>query len=325
MEEKKIACSLITPVFSFGAYENAPELRTSELKGAMRYMYRIACLADLEILAADEAELFGSAAGSGKNAGHASPVRLLMQGNLQKKVEPLLLHKPKKKTLMCFFCGNFDITVRPNLAGLGPKASFHGIVDLAWYEDLIKLSLIICGLGRRSRKGRGSLEIDGLNFQSKQDFLQWLCLKLNKAASASSSQIINVFEIGDQEIVNFFVFDRRKVPVIQKKGIQRPVIQKIRLGKKLRKDQIDKYLGDLDYQCHELKDNHIALPKEISGIYHGKFASPLLTRIVRIQDSYYPLYIYLKGVNRYKIIDPHCSDRDAFIKIVENTKREVLR
>lgn len=71
MEEKKIRCTLITPVFSFGAYQYISELRAPELKGAMRYTYRIACPSDTKMLARDEAELFGNASGSA--AGHASP------------------------------------------------------------------------------------------------------------------------------------------------------------------------------------------------------------------------------------------------------------
>lgn len=49
MEESRISGTPITPLYSFGAYQGQtwkPEIRTGELKGMMRYMYRIACPAD---------------------------------------------------------------------------------------------------------------------------------------------------------------------------------------------------------------------------------------------------------------------------------------
>ena len=43
LENRTFNCQLLTPLFSYGAYSNKPEIRPSEIKGLMRYTYRIAC------------------------------------------------------------------------------------------------------------------------------------------------------------------------------------------------------------------------------------------------------------------------------------------
>lgn len=314
MEEKKIRCTLITPVFSFGAYQYISELRASELKGAMRYTYRIACPSDTKMLARDEAELFGNASGSA--AGHASPIRLLLQGNITPGKKDLLLHRTEKKQILsCFLAGNLEITACLNQAvlkkGTGPCRG----VDLGWYEDLIKLSLILCGMGRRSRKGRGCFAVDDVIFENKQQMLEWICRILNKTAAASSQKFGTVYEINDQRIFSkAFCQDKR------------PVIQIIRIGRKMDKRQIDGYLWAVDQTCHELKKGEINLPKEITGAAKGgKFASPLLIRIVKTKEGYYPIYVFIKGIYHGKMIDLNCQQREQFICELEKIQGKEVR
>lgn len=309
MEEKRIGCTLITPLFSFGANRNVPELRTAELKGAMRNLYRIVCPADTKTLKTDEAELFGSAAGSGGLSGHASPIRLLIHGNLKYRKEDLLLHRTKKPEILpCFPEGHFQIRSCLNQAIVRKNSQLSQTADLEWYEDLIKLSLILCGMGRRSRKGRGCFEIDNLKFDNKYQMQEWLCEGLNKIASTSSSGFVQVYKIDKQRIVTTVDCSAK-----------RPVIQKIIIGRKIDKEQIRTYLLAIDITCHKLKECKLGLNEKITGNIKGekKFASPLLLRVVKTNEGYYPLYIFIKGVYDKEMIDPDCSQREKFIQELE--------
>lgn len=317
MEERKIVCSLITSLFSCGAYKNMPELRPSEVKGAMRYMYRISSPAELHTLVNDEAELFGGAAGSGEKTGHASPIRLLIRGDMKKDSKKLLLHEAKKLTLSCFYDGEFEVTAYFNPAVFSNRSGFWQAVDIDWYEDLIKLSLMICGMGKRCRKGRGSFQIKGMSFKTPEDFLEWLCKTLNRIGSASSKSNTGAFSINRGVITfKYNLYD-----------YQRPVIHKIRIGEKMKKDQIAVYLGAVDEACHELKKGEIkcgdrVLDRRITGFAgaKGKLASPLLIRIVQLEDGFYPLYIFLKSVSGEKWFD-----RETFISYVEDLNHKGVR
>lgn len=309
MKEMWIRCRLITPMFSFGAYRESAELRTSELKGAMRYTYRIACPSDTKTLAKEEAELFGF--GAGNLDGHASPIRLLIQGNKSTEQECLLLHKNCKK-LSCFLNGVIKVRVCLNQNLLKKDNKVHSRIDLEWYGDLIKLSLLLCGMGRRSRKGRGCFDVDDLTFENKEQIQKWLCGTLNKVASAFSQEgLVEVYQMNGEEIVSAIQCSET-----------RPVIQRILIGRRLDKWGIGGYLCSVDKACHALKKGDLKLQKkEITGTA-GKLASPLLIRIVKAMDGYYPLYIFVKGVFREKIVDKDGFQRKKFIDKLEKDRKK---
>ncbi len=310
MEEKRIYCKLITPLFSFGADKNSAELRSAELKGAMRYTYRMICPSDTRQLAKDEAELFGGATGAKYGTGHISPVRVVMQGDdLRKGEKNLLLHRGGRQYLSCFLGGDIVITAhlsRPIVEKL-PEALRP--LDLNWYSDLIKLSLMICGMGRRSRKGRGCFQINDLTFANKQHMLEWFCQKLNNIAVVSSQEKDGYYEIQNNVISSKYIIN----------CIKRPIIQKIIVGKMMRQGQVDHYLSVVDELCHQLKRGDLGLPSEITGNPNRqpKFASPLFIRIIQTEEGYYPLYIFVKGIRNGGEIDPQCTDREKFVEGVE--------
>lgn len=330
MEEKKISCSLITPLFSYGAYQRIPELRTPELKGAMRYLYRIACPAQTVTLAMDEAELFGGSANAGQRTGYASPVRLQIRrsgdaeqicgpGNTEKKY--LLLHKkPNQQPQNCFTAGTFEVILRYNQLMRGNVPLFSNRVDLNWYIDLMKLSLIMCGMGRRSRKGRGCFHIEGEAFENDLQILEWICLVLNKVAAVSTQKFNEPFKISS--VKNGSVKEIGLKPEYTADCKNRPFIQKVRMGTKMNNKQVDHFLWAVDEECHNLKSKKYELTQEITGAGRGgKFASPLLIRIVQTKDGYYPLYIFLNGIFKRHDIDQDCCEREQFIQKVEDTYR----
>lgn len=315
MEEKKIYVKLITSLFSYGADQRSPELRATELKGAMRYAYRIICPADTRQLAKDEMELFGAASGFEGGTGHISPIRIAMcsgsENNLKKMNENLLLHKKGKQPKNCFINGDILITARLSRPTADILPEFCKSADLDWYHDLIRLSLIICGMGRRSRKGRGCFQIEGLAFETRGQMLEWICRKLNKIAVTSSQQVREPYTVSNGEIVSSY----------GNHNIRRPLIQKIKIGKRMDSTQISLFLRSVDEACHRLKKGEIKLTQEITGNRGNKFASPLLFRVVQTEEGCYPLYILVKGIRNNREIDSQGIERMQFIQAVEKLQR----
>ncbi len=330
MDKQTLDCTLLTPMFSYGAYsKKVPELRASELKGIMRYVYRIACTSKVDQLLSDEQELFGGAADSAKQR-HASPIRLLLRGDLQKNTKKRwLLYHENKECCTCFEEGlSFAIDVRLNdLIWRNAQSGWRTKADLNWYVDLIRLSLMLCGLGRRTRKCKGSVDVTNHAFKHKSAAVRWICDTLNRIANTTRAGA-PIYEVSRDGIVSTFPFRDCRC--------RRPMIQKIVVGEPFSHDQIDHYLRALDQACHDAKDSRFRLPEEIdrkalmlsTGTASNKrhdtkrLASPLLSSIIKIKDDYYPIHTFVKVVTR-DINDDECALRDHFLDMVERERQGV--
>lgn len=336
MEEEQLNCVLITPMFSYGAYYGEkPEFRTSELKGLMRYVYRITCPSKRKELYADEMELFGAAANSGRSVlgqekkadGHNSPLRLMIRtdpmiGAESVKTErmKLLLHdKPPNNNppLMCLKKGNkFRIILR----------LFHSVpmqqlsegfrnTDLTWYTDLAILSLMLFGIGRRSRKGRGCATISDRMFEDQAEATVWICSTLNRVANNSS------VPLGTS-----YICTKNAVNSQCKHTDLRPVIEKIEFGRKLSENQISTYLKVVDTICHDVDENIGGTDAaRATGSAHPKLASPLVISIIQTKKGLFPVYTFVKAVINGRVIDENWESRDEFVKFVEVESHKRVR
>lgn len=349
MEEKTLKCTLITPLYSYGAYQNKiPEIRTSQLKGIMRYTYRIACPARYtKNMFANETHLFGGAAGDRPDTpGQASPLRLLVREGSDIRMESaaLLYHKAtdseKNPAMNHFKEGSFSVTLRLNrLIRPQIQPSFEKI-DLDWYVDIAALSLMLCGLGRRSRKGRGSVFIDEKKFESPEAALTWICSVLNRIAVTTKGVKKSAYKRKELEIIPEPNYGHGKASnhYFNYSKITRPIIQKIRIGGKLGQCSTEQYLKALDLCCHNLElkkikdDAGVPLDKYITGNekYKDRLASPLIISLLRIGEDIYPLYTFVKALaplNRdhnapaSDEFDPDCRQRMIFIKHLENSMK----
>ena len=135
MNSAFVKCELITPLFSCGANQFNPEIRTTELKGLMRYMYRIACpTQNYTILRQNEAALFGGAADANSDGGHASPIRLSITNTSFKQEKCSLLYH-KTTLLQGLVEGSFEIKLTHN-----DVIADTLNVNLDWYTKLLTLS-----------------------------------------------------------------------------------------------------------------------------------------------------------------------------------------
>lgn len=317
MEERKLNCSIITPIFSYGAYPGkTPEIRASELKGWMRYVYRMSCATSNRDLAGEEAELFGGAAGrEGIESGHASPVRLWICGEqIETGPQKLLYHDKKdgNPPMSCLRTGHFDVAVRLNPSISARVQKKFPAANLEWYTNLVQLTLMLCGLGRRGRKGRGSIAVEGLPLNTKAEALQWICRALNQVAAVSPKP---------ESAVTYRLEDGIISPCSRGNWGERPVIQKIYAGMKLTPGQVNAYLAAVDETCHQVKGTKYGDEKNATGgVGKGlRFASPLFIHLIRTQEGIYPLYVFVKAIIKEREIDADCKYREDFIAMVQKS------
>lgn len=332
MKEMTLTYSIITPLFGYGAYRDKSAIRPSEIKGMMRYVYRLACPSPVSDLFITERELFGGAAVSGENGsdhssalssvsavgGHASPVRLVVREKGRAGKEKLLLHGKTKQNypIPCFAEEEFQLLLRMNPApGTKPVIKCSQDIDLAWYADLITLAFILCGVGRRSRKGRGKAALKDLKFSEKEEAMRWICGVLNQTAGISARQ-------GKTEL---YLYEKGKIiPTFNRLNVKRPVIQKIQIGGCLAQEQIKTYLAIVDQLCHEELEERGSRVIRATGRANPRFASPLWIGMVQTARGVCPVYLFITAVDNGRSVDRDCSERDEFYNEVERRmNREV--
>lgn len=289
-----LTCNVISPMFSYGG--KYLELRPTELKALMRYMYRAAKLEpNTTKLFEKESDMFGDA------EKQASPVRLQMQlkGSAKQNYyrDYLLKHRNAAK-LACYKPGKrFNITIRT-----------HNNVNINWYETWVKLSLILGGMGKRSRRGRGCVAVDNMP-STKQNLMEWVKTQLNHINGEDDP-----YQLNNNEIINHSVL---------LKNLKRPVIEKIRLGKEI--TDIDKFLTAVDQASHHIKRNFKPKENFATGFAKGKerFASSLIISVIKVEDKgkaiLLPIYTFVKPIHEnYNFEQDKANDeRNTFISKIE--------
>lgn len=292
METDNVTCKVITPMFSYGANNTKPELRPTELKGVMRYIYRITqqnvCSKELF---AKESELFGSTK-------IPSPIRLQMDFIEPKKnCERLLLHKDvdaKKNRL--FNCINIDSTFD---IIIGYRKADETNKQL--YLDILRLSLYLSGMGKRTRRARGCVCIEEEE-KTKEQTMDDVCNLLNSVANYNESYVRDGCCINPKKLSEEL----------------RPVIQKICFGKLLTancSDELNKFLTAVDEASHQTKKNGKANYCDPTGT--SSRASSIIVSVAKTTDGYLPIYTYVKAINGCNEIDEDFEVRDKFQKEIE--------
>ncbi len=140
-----IDCKLVTPMLMHGEDTRVSELRPPAIKGAMRFWWRaIHGNLTLDEMKEEESIIFG---GAGDESAIKSSFRIkLMTANLQtEQIDPL----PHKKS-------------RFGISGYKENQNFKITLigrELDSIENIFTLSTILGGLGQRSRRGFGSIQI----------------------------------------------------------------------------------------------------------------------------------------------------------------------
>jgi CRISPR-associated protein Cmr1 len=259
MKSIKLKCKVITPMFMAGADGKTPELRPSEFKGMMRFWWR-AIRADDEIenLRKEEAKIFG---GTGEKEGKSKVmIKVCPQQISFSSYRPLPHSQTKTFTFPCI-CVNstFEIFLRG-------EEEFINI-----FKNVLFLSTILGGFGKRSRRGFGSVAIiepEELNLENlqKEELLSKILDTLN--------QIDNHYEISSSKIVN------------KKSGGNYPWIKEIEIGNK--HDDWETLLKKIGNATHNLKNPSL-------GNSSPRMASPIYVSVVKLKDGFYPIVTTLNS------------------------------
>ncbi len=231
-------------------YDGAtPELRPSSIKGIMRFWWR-AFNGHLSIdrLMKEEGDKFGSA---DKNIGR-SKFTIQVSNNELAKDDYYVL--PHKKTFRS--------------KGFSPGQKFSiGLScydNIEKYSDILKISLLLCGLGKRSRRGFGSVRIlkvdnDQYNLDSKiQDVL-----KIINNISADKYKIV-----GD------------KIVLVKNISQDYPFVKEIQFGGQY--PSWEEFLLTIGLSSHTCKNDSLGFAD------HGKrLASPIYASVLKNSSGLY--------------------------------------
>jgi len=270
--------------FSFGG-SNTLEPRPSEVKGLMRMVFRSLSKNKLNIeeILEKEKELFG---GVNKEA-VASPIwiRMTKDEKTVKDYKRLLLHDKAKNR-----------SNGPSFYAYLPDQSFHITLtqspyktkarySLEYYNNLLELSLLLGGIGRRSRRGRGCLSTEFSRSMTTTGLLQWAAERMNYYADSKEEQLYILSE------------DKCEIHRDASNSPELPVILKVRVGGEI--SDVEEFLKKVDEESHYFKkeNNRNAWVTGDAGRYN-KLSSPIIVTLIETKDGIYPLYIYLKLINK---------------------------
>lgn len=284
MKTIKFECEVIAPMFLAGANGKTPELRPPSIKGSMRFWWR-AMNGHLPIdkLKGEEGMIFGS---SDVNMGRSKFSIRTLGNNLKINKYSPLPHKITK---------GFE----PKLDGIscGQKISIilscrHGEIDR--YADILKASLILGGLGKRSRRGFGSVRI--LNVDGQPCDFNYTIEAILK--------LINC--IGD----NKYAINKHegKIELQQKRTAQYPFLKEIQFGKEYESwEDLIKHIGEASHN-HDIyslgfADNkkRLASPVYVSVLKNqtGKYL-PIISNLNTVFCKDSKMTIDYKGQNAFK-------------------------
>lgn len=260
MRETIFNCRIITPLSLGGAKSSQPELRPPSLKGAMRFWWRaVMGNLGLEELKKQEAIIFGS---SDEKIGKCKfNLRMLNFGGnkLMKNTPSISVGKNKSFGISSFNSEqNFNIVI-----------SSHGTQEQhKLYEEILLITLILGGLGKRSRRGMGSIKILKYNDIecSKKVELKEILKSLNNVNSAG------------YEIKNNIIRP------INLSGEKRPFIKEIQIGRSYRNHK--SLFEKIATLAHH---NDCLFTGFVGKIKINSFASPVYVSVLENEDEYRPI------------------------------------
>jgi len=267
-----LKCRVITPMFMAGADGRTPELRPSEFKGMMRWWWRaIKAEDDIGRLKKEEAEIFG---GTGEREGK-SKVKIKINTALDNSdiidYQPLPHHIRNN----CPVDNQSRCRKAFTLKAIGPgkEIEIEFSIPSLEIQNLIFLTFVLGGFGKRSRRGFGSLHI--INPEIKinlENILQFL------------NGIENTYEINNSSINSSIkaIINRKKT------SGNYPWIKEIILGRNKEFNNFDEILKKIGMASHNHSDPSL-------GDANPRMASPIYVSVVEIQNKLIPIITLLNS------------------------------
>ena len=243
-------CEIITPMFLTGADGRTPELRPPSIKGAMRFWWRaMNGRLSLEDLKKQEAEIFGA---SDEKIGRSKISIRILSDSLQTSTYKPIPYKPFKSNGII---PNHNISIILS-------TYYNNMIDK--YSDILKVSIILGGFGKRARRGFGSVRILNVDSQSyKSEYNLENILKL-------------VNKIGD----NKYKIENGKIVLKQNITAQYPFLKEIKIGKEY--DSWEELLKKVAEASHNHDFDSLGFAKG-----NKRLASPIYVSVLKKPNNKY--------------------------------------
>mgnify|MGYP001169665012 FL=1 len=263
MYKTTYTCVVLTPMFLYGADRKTPELRPSSFKGIMRFWWR-AINGNLEVreLKKKEGEIFG---GIDKKEGQSTFSILTRPSVVESSnYQPLPHHtgiKGFKKT--GFSPGEkFEISLvtRAHKTADNKKRKAPD-----WIGDLFETTCLLGGFGNRSRRGFGSVAIEGL-----EPSLELIGNKLNRIYGNKAF----LLDVTDNVITSPFP-----------SPTDYPSIKKVSIGQKSYASYQELLITIGKASSKYNPSGSDALGK----VRDGRLASPVFVSVLKFDGKYWPI------------------------------------
>lgn len=290
-------CKTVTPLLMSGARKEIPELRPPSIKGMMRFWWRAMnghqTLPDLKH---EEALIFGSCGNNGERCPFSLQTKYLGQPASRQKIE-----FQSRVGNFSGFNGNEPFTI-----------TMRGYAEPTEAENTLKVAIRLGGLGKRSRRGYGAVQIckiqknDAVN-ESLPLSLESICLELNSVVTGG------------------FVVDNVNNKILPNPNVSRnsdakyPHILEIEVGNPL-SDMTDL----LKKIMNSASDHNSYYTGEVKP---GRFASPIYVTVADTEHGYVPIITTLNCAFSEKFEKTIAADPSAKMSTKSNSsdfKKDIL-
>jgi CRISPR-associated protein Cmr1 len=273
VESTIIKCRTLTPLLVHGADGATPEMRTSSIKGGLRYWFRaINCHLDSPHLYEEEGKLFG-------DTSQKSSVRIKVSTSEFSKhissfeVLPHWSVKGRRSFKVDGILPGTDFTVKL----IAPPQYLERVTTL------FEVFSFLGGIGKRVRRGMGSFmvtEISGSTRSEDQgdDVANYIFHKIQSLSPH--------FKLSDRKIVN--VYSGRKALY--------PWIKSIEFGENGFRDARDLIIKIGATTSQFKKTAPRAYEPSLGHASRGRFASPIYVSVTYKEGLYYPVITTLNTV-----------------------------
>jgi CRISPR-associated protein Cmr1 len=182
MDKISFELEVITPLFLGGADGRTPELRPPSIRGAMRFWFRAMMGGlignNLDQLSKLETQIFG---GTREDAQASSVIIKCYPSNLQYKGYRPLPHSSVKRFPFQGFNPNQHLNVEILLRSYPQNKRPSDYMDrLTIAKEVFELSCILGGIGKRSRRGFGSIYPKDSYQQDSKSLKEFIEIKVNQ-------------------------------------------------------------------------------------------------------------------------------------------------
>lgn len=253
-------CEILTPMFLAGADGQTPELRAPSIKGALRFWWR-AMYAHLPLdrLKKQEGELFG---GTGEESSRSKIlVRVEQQEQLRTRRAELVPHKPFMQQEAFIVGQKFKVC----LSLVGDTGDF----DLNKLSALFEITCILGGLGKRVRRGMGSMHIQHA-VSTDKEYRSPFPAEVDLERIHSLIAQFSSFYALSNNAINFTYAGKS-----EKYGY----IKQIQLGSTQEESELLRTISDA---THDTKaQNPYAYEPSMGHASRGRYASPVYVSVVK--------------------------------------------